>query len=117
MCVSANTKLPDDVRRKFEEGYKNETTEAGREIFRQLLENADLAFETKLPLCQDCGLAIFYVEMGEDVVVPGGLNKAITEGMKCGVGLCGRCNIGGKFVCVDGPVFTQAQLKGLPQEF
>jgi NAD(P)H-flavin reductase len=37
--------------------------------------------------------------------------------MKCGVGLCGRCNIGGKFVCVDGPVFTQAQLKGLPQEF
>jgi NAD(P)H-flavin reductase len=37
--------------------------------------------------------------------------------MKCGVGLCGRCNIGGAFVCVDGPVFTQAQLKGLPQEF
>ena len=37
--------------------------------------------------------------------------------MKCGVGLCGRCNIGDKFVCVDGPVFTQAQLKGLPQEF
>lgn len=37
--------------------------------------------------------------------------------MKCGVGLCGRCNIGGTFVCVDGPVFTQAQLKGLPQEF
>jgi fumarate hydratase subunit alpha len=84
MCVSANTKLPDDVRRKFEEGYKNETTEAGREIFRQLLENADLAFETKLPLCQDCGLAIFYVEMGEDVVVPGGINAAITEGMVTG---------------------------------
>lgn len=37
--------------------------------------------------------------------------------MKCGIGLCGRCNIGEKFVCVDGPVFTQAQLKGLPQEF
>lgn len=37
--------------------------------------------------------------------------------MKCGIGLCGRCNIGEKFVCVDGPVFTQAQLKELPQEF
>lgn len=37
--------------------------------------------------------------------------------MKCGIGLCGRCNIGDKFVCVDGPVFTQAQLRGLPQEF
>ena len=84
MCMSANTKLPDDVRKKFEEGYTNETTEAGREIFRQLLENADLSFETKLPLCQDCGLAIFYVELGEDVFVPGGLNKAITEGMVAG---------------------------------
>lgn len=84
MCMSANTKLPDDVRKKFEEGYTNETTEAGREIFRQLLENADLSAETKLPLCQDCGLAIFYVELGEDVFVPGGLNKAITEGMVAG---------------------------------
>jgi len=36
--------------------------------------------------------------------------------MKCGVGLCGRCNIGGKYVCVDGPVFTNAQLKALPNE-
>jgi NAD(P)H-flavin reductase len=36
--------------------------------------------------------------------------------MKCGVGLCGRCNIGGKYVCVDGPVFTCAELKALPNE-
>ena len=36
--------------------------------------------------------------------------------MKCGVGLCGRCNIGESYVCVDGPVFTRAQLKGLPNE-
>lgn len=84
MCISANTKLPEDVRRKFEEGYKNETTEAGKEIFRQLIENADLSFETKLPLCQDCGLAVFYVEMGEEAHVAGGINKAITEGMVAG---------------------------------
>lgn len=37
--------------------------------------------------------------------------------MKCGVGLCGRCNIGGTLVCVDGPVFTRTQLKALPDEF
>lgn len=36
--------------------------------------------------------------------------------MKCGVGLCGRCNIGGSYVCVDGPVYTYAQLKALPNE-
>ena len=37
--------------------------------------------------------------------------------MKCGIGKCGRCNIGEKFVCVDGPVFTQAQLKEMPKEY
>lgn len=36
--------------------------------------------------------------------------------MKCGIGLCGRCNIGGRYVCKDGPVFTLAQLKELPPE-
>ncbi|MBO4317058.1 MAG: FAD/NAD(P)-binding protein [Mailhella sp.] len=36
--------------------------------------------------------------------------------MKCGIGICGRCNIGGKYVCLDGPVFTQAQLSKLPPE-
>jgi len=37
--------------------------------------------------------------------------------MQCGIGKCGRCNIGSKYVCVDGPVFTYAQLKELPQEY
>lgn len=84
LCRSANTRLPEDVRRKLEEGHRNETTVAGREIFRQLLENADLSLETGLPLCQDCGLAVFFVELGEDVRVPGGVNAAITQGMAAG---------------------------------
>jgi len=37
--------------------------------------------------------------------------------MKCGIGKCGRCNIGSKYVCIDGPVFTQAQLKTMPSEY
>jgi NAD(P)H-flavin reductase len=37
--------------------------------------------------------------------------------MKCGVGKCGRCNVGKHFVCKDGPVFTFAQLKEMPQEY
>lgn len=84
LCMSANIRLPGDVRRKLEEGHRNETTDAGREIFRQLLENADLSLETGLPLCQDCGLAVFFVELGEDVHVPGGVNAAITQGMTAG---------------------------------
>ncbi len=37
--------------------------------------------------------------------------------MKCGIGKCGRCNIGDKFVCIDGPVFSLAELKGMPKEY
>jgi NAD(P)H-flavin reductase len=37
--------------------------------------------------------------------------------MKCGIGMCGRCNIGGKYVCKDGPVFTLAQLNQMPDEY
>jgi NAD(P)H-flavin reductase len=36
--------------------------------------------------------------------------------MKCGIGICGRCNIGGKYVCIDGPVFSLSELKELPNE-
>ena len=36
--------------------------------------------------------------------------------MKCGIGICGRCNIGGRYVCVDGPVFTWKELQELPPE-
>lgn len=48
---------------------------------------------------------------GDDQIV-----TTLEKRMKCGVGLCGRCNIGEKYVCVDGPVFTYAELKGLPNE-
>jgi len=84
LCRSANIRLPEDVRRELEEGQRNETTDAGKEIFRQLLENADLSLETGLPLCQDCGLAVFFVELGEDVFVRGGVGAAITQGMVAG---------------------------------
>ncbi|WP_022662365.1 fumarate hydratase [Paucidesulfovibrio longus] len=84
MCVSANTKLPDDVRRAFEAAYAEEDAPAAKEIFRQLLENADLAMNTKLPLCQDTGLAVFFVEMGEEVFVEGNLKEAINAGVRKG---------------------------------
>ena len=85
MCVSANRVLPDDVMAAFKKGQAEEENPAAREIFRQLIENAELSKETGLPLCQDCGLAVFFVEMGEDVRVEGmGLRQAINEGMKKG---------------------------------
>lgn len=47
---------------------------------------------------------------------PDQIVTTLEKRMKCGVGICGRCNIGGKYVCVDGPVFTLSQLKELPNE-
>ena len=85
MCIAANRELPADVRAAFEAAQAAEESPAAREIFRQLLENADLARDTGLPLCQDCGLAVFFVEVGEDVRVEGStLREAINDGMIAG---------------------------------
>jgi fumarate hydratase subunit alpha len=87
MCIKANTELPDDVRTKFEQAMAAETSASAKEVLRQLLENADIARDTKLPLCQDCGLAVFFVEVGDDVrVVGGNLREAINEGVRKGYG-------------------------------
>jgi fumarate hydratase subunit alpha len=87
MCMKANTELPADVRNKFEQAMAEEDSPAAKEVLRQLLENADISNDTKLPLCQDCGLAVFYVEVGEDVKVTGpGLREAINEGVRKGYG-------------------------------
>ena len=87
MCIKANTELPADVRNKLEQAMAEETSPSAKEVLRQLLENADLSMETKLPLCQDCGLAVFYVEVGDDCKVVGGnLRDAINDGVRKGYG-------------------------------
>jgi fumarate hydratase subunit alpha len=84
MCMESNVELPADVWAKFRECAAKEESPSAREIFRQLLENADLAKETRLPLCQDTGLAVLFVELGEDCRVEGGLRAAINEGVRKG---------------------------------
>lgn len=85
MCMEGNTELPQDVRKALEQAMADEDSPAAREVLRQLLENADLAHETKLPLCQDCGLAVIFAEVGDDVKVAGGnLKDAINDGVRKG---------------------------------
>lgn len=82
MCIDANHNLPGDVLASLVRAEAAETSPAAREVFRQLTENAGLARTTGLPLCQDCGLGVFFVEVGEDVQVAGGsLRQAINDGM------------------------------------
>lgn len=82
MCITANHELPADVQAAFEACHAAEEAPAAKEIFRQLLENSELSRTTNLPLCQDTGLGVFFVEVGEGVKVEGGsLRAAINDGM------------------------------------
>jgi len=82
LCMEANRFLPADVLDAFARAKAAESSAAAGEVFNQLEENAALAKETGLPLCQDCGLGVFFVEVGEDVrLAGGGLREAINEGM------------------------------------
>lgn len=85
LCIEANRLLGDDVIEAFKKGREKEESPVGKEIFRQLLENARIAKEEGLPLCQDTGLALVFVEMGQDVHLIGGdLTEAINEGVRQG---------------------------------
>jgi fumarate hydratase subunit alpha len=85
MCIQANRILPRDVRERFALCAATEDSPAAREIFRQLTENYQLAEETGLPLCQDTGLAVFFVDVGEGLRVDGmTLRAAINEGVRKG---------------------------------
>jgi fumarate hydratase subunit alpha len=64
---------------------EQETSPVGREVLDQILENADIARKEQMPLCQDCGLTVVFVELGQEAHVVGGdLNEAIAEGVRRG---------------------------------
>jgi len=77
--------LGEDVISFFERAVEAEESEAGRDVFRQLLENAEIARREEMPLCQDTGLAVVFLEVGQDVhVVGGSLEEAVDEGVRRG---------------------------------
>lgn len=86
-AIAANYEASADLLRALARGAAAEESESGREIFRQLLENASIAREERVPLCQDCGLAVVFVELGQDVQLVGGsFETAIHEGIRQGYG-------------------------------
>lgn len=89
LVQKANFELQDDVVDVIKKMMKKEESAAGKEVFNQILQNAQIAREEKLGLCQDTGLAVFFVELGEEVELKkddglGSLREAITEGTKAG---------------------------------
>lgn len=89
LVQEANFELQDDVLKVIKKMAAQEESPAGKEVFNQMLENAEIARQEKLGLCQDTGLAVFFVELGEDVKLDkddglSSLREAITEGTRRG---------------------------------
>lgn len=85
MCREANCFLGEDVLAAFAKGLAEEISPVGREVFKQLLENARIAGEEEVPMCQDTGTAVLFVELGQEVRLAGGdLNEALNEGVRRG---------------------------------
>ncbi len=86
-AIAANYELGADVLAALARGEQAEESPAGKDIFRQLLENARIASQERVPMCQDCGLAVIFAEVGQEVQVVGGdFAAAIQEGVRQGYG-------------------------------
>jgi len=85
IIVHCGTDLPQDAYDALKDAMENEKSPVSKEVIRQILENADIAKNEKRPLCQDTGLAVFFVNVGEDVKIKGGLLRdAINKGTEQG---------------------------------
>lgn len=85
LCIESNYYLGEDVLAALREYRAIETSPVGREVLDQILENAEIARDDQMPLCQDCGLTVVFIELGQDVHITGGdLNEAIAEGVRQG---------------------------------
>jgi fumarate hydratase subunit alpha len=83
LFVEANYRLTDDVLAAIQTAAQTEESPVGREVLKQILENAHIARQGQAPLCQDCGTAVVFLEIGQNVHVAGGdLYSAVNLGVK-----------------------------------
>ena len=85
MCVEANVRLPADVANRIRHCSKCEPWPQAKDTLEKLVENLDIADNENMPVCQDTGMAVVLVELGQDVHISGAyLNDAINEGVRRG---------------------------------
>ena len=85
MCIEANHFLSPDMKRVFEKAADEETSALGKQILGQLRENLEIAGTDMIPICQDTGMAVIFMKVGQDVHIEGGsLTDAINEGVRQG---------------------------------
>ncbi len=85
LCIKANKILPDGLTCLIRQGAENETEDLPKQINKDLLANLDAAKELDIPICQDTGMAVVFIELGQDVHITGGLLKdAVNRGVAKG---------------------------------
>ena len=85
LCQQANFALGEDVLAALKSAQQTEESPLGKEILHQIIENAQIAERKTLPLCQDCGTAVIFLEIGQEAyIVDGDLYTAVTEGVRQG---------------------------------
>lgn len=85
MCIDANFNLNDDIYNALVDASNNETSPIGKNILVDIIENANIAKKKSVPICQDTGMAIIFVSIGQDVHLIGGdISRAINNGVKIG---------------------------------
>lgn len=85
MCIEANHFLSPDMKRVFEKAADEETSALGKQILGQIRENLEIAGTDMIPICQDTGMAVVFMKVGQDVHIEGGsLTDAINEGVRQG---------------------------------
>jgi fumarate hydratase subunit alpha len=85
MCIKANCHINEDIRCALERGATEEKSEISKGVLKNLLKNAEIAHKKEVPICQDTGMAVFFIEIGKDVFVDGGtitdaVNKGVAQG-------------------------------------
>lgn len=89
MCIEANHFLTDDMKKVFKNAVASEKSPLGKQVLNQLNENLDIAANDMIPICQDTGMAVVFINVGQDVHFTGGnITDAINEGVLSG--LCRR---------------------------
>lgn len=85
MCIEANHFLSEDMERVMKQAEKTEQSPLGKQILEQLEENLQIAADDMIPICQDTGMAVIFLEIGQDVHLQGGsLEDAVNEGVRQG---------------------------------
>lgn len=85
MCIEINHRLSADMLKVLSDAKDSEKSELGRQILSQLQDNLKIAEEEKIPICQDTGMAVIFLEIGQDVHLVGGdLTEAVNEGVRKG---------------------------------